>query len=121
MMNSLVMQFGAVCPGGNFLLFPKWYKYLPSSGLDANGLCTPQVNGLNDIWLIAAAVLEILLRIAALAAVGFVIYGSFEYITSQGEPDKTSKARSTILNAAIGLVIAIMSTVIINFVAGSVS
>jgi len=119
-MNLLFEHFGAACPGGNFLFFPPWYKYLPSNGYDPSGMCTPKINGLNDIWLVAAAVLEILLRVATLAAIGFIIFGSFEYITSQGEPDKTSKARSTIVNAAIGLVIAIMATAIINFVAGRV-
>lgn len=101
--------------------FPTWYKYL--SGTEQSGVCTAnvQIQGLNDIWLIVAAVIEILLRIAALAAIGFVIAGGFQYVTSQGEPEKTNHARSTIINALVGLVIAIMAATIVNFIAGSIS
>jgi len=115
----LVNQFGAACPGGGFLGFPTWYKYL--NGVTTNGACAPQVSGLNDIWLIVAAVIEILLRVAALAAVGFIIYGGFQYITSQAEPSKTTEARGTIINALVGLVIAIMATAIVGFIARSIS
>jgi ABC-type Fe3+ transport system permease subunit len=120
-MNTwLFTHFSAACPGGNFLVFPPWYKYLDSNGVDGTGLCTPKIVGINDVWLILAAVIEILLRVAALAAIGFVIWGGFEYITSQGEPDKTNKARQTVINALVGLVIAVMASLIINFIAGSV-
>lgn len=115
-----LFYFAASCGGGNFLLFPPWYKYL--SGVnDANGLCTPQMGSLSDIWLIVAAIIEILLRVAALAAVGYMIYGGFVYLTSQGEPDKTTQARKTITSALVGLVIAISSAAIVDFIAGNIS
>jgi hypothetical protein len=104
----------------SFLLFPRWYEYL--SGIyDANGVCTPQLSGINDIWLVVAAVIEILLRVAAIVAMAMVIYGGILYATSQGSPDQTSKAKSTILNAIVGLVIAIGAAVIVSFIAGSIS
>jgi hypothetical protein len=74
-----------------------------------------------DVWLIVAAIIEILLRAASIVAVVVVIYGGVEYIISRGEPDKTNKARWTILNAAIGLAISILAAVIVNFIAGSVN
>src|SRR4051794_29634540 len=99
------------CPGGSLLGFPKWYKYLkgeitPDPGFGGN-TCTPKITGINDVWLIAAAILEILLRAAVLLAIGFVVYGGIRYITSQGEPDKTKAARSTIISGIVGLVIAV--------------
>lgn len=101
----------------HFLGFPTWYEYV-----HAPGNCSQvQINSLSDIWLIVAAVIEILLRIAALAAIGFIIAGGFQYVTSQAEPDKTNQARSTIINALVGLVIAIMAATIVNFIAGSIS
>src|ERR1700722_14954688 len=115
----ILTHFAAACPGGALLVFPSWYEYLPGT-TDANGLCTPGISGLNDIWLIVAAVIEILLRIAALAAVGFVVFGGFQYITSLSEPDKTKRARETIIYAAVGLAIAILSMAIVNVIAGSV-
>lgn len=126
MFTWIFTQFSAVaCANNGFLFFPTWYKYLPGVivGRTATdpGTCSPQITGLNDVWLIVAALIEILLRIAALAAVGFIIYGGFQYITSRDEPDKTSKARSTVINALVGLAIALLSTVVINFIAGSVN
>lgn len=99
--------------------FPTWYSYLPSTTV--GGLCSPQISSLSDIWLIAAAIIEIMLRISALVAVGFVMYGGLTYMTSQGEPDKTAKARTTIVNALAGLVVAILAAIVIGFIAGSVT
>jgi ABC-type Fe3+ transport system permease subunit len=114
----------ARCTGGSFFGFPTWYKYLncttvkTSDGSTPANLQTPQLSSINDVWLIAAAVLEMLLRLAALAAVAFVIWGGIQYIMSQGEPDKTTKARGTILNAIIGLVIAVISAGVVSYIAG---
>lgn len=104
----------------SFFGFPHWYKYLQGIE-DGNGRCVPSLSSLNDVWKIAAAVIEILLRISALAAVAIIIYAGVSYITSQGEPDKTAKARTTIVNALIGLALSIMAAFIITFVAGSIS
>ena len=68
---------GPHCPGGSFLGFPPWFRYLPGSTTGAT--CSPQLTSLNDVWLIVAAVIEILLRVAALAAVGIIIYAGIEY------------------------------------------
>ena len=123
MFNLLVSQFAATCGGGDFLGFPKWYKYLPGVTTTVNNvkLCSPQLTKLSDIWLIVAAIIEVLVRVAGMAAVVFVIYGAISYITSQGEPDKTAKARDTIVNALIGLAIAITAASIIGYLAGHLS
>lgn len=118
MMWSLFTHFGAACTGGDFLLFPKWYKYL-SCQQTPDGLLTPQITQLSDVWLIVAAIIELMLRIAAIGAVVFVIYGGVQYMTSQGEPDKTSRAKSTILDALVGLVIAVISATAVSFIAGA--
>jgi len=112
MNQLLVSHFFAACKGGSFLGFPTWYKYLPCNG------GVPALTNINDIWLIVAAITEILLRVAGLVAVIMVIYGGIQYITSQGEPDKTTKARSTIINSLTGLTIAILAASLVAFVAG---
>ncbi|NBU34355.1 hypothetical protein EBS40_07065 [bacterium] len=43
------------------------------------------------------------------------------YILSQGSPDKTKQALSTIISAIVGLVITIIAATIVSFVAGSFS
>ena len=102
-----------------FLGFPYWYTYL--QGQQSNGKCIPALTGLTDIWLIVAAVIEILLQIAAIVAVIMVIYGAVGFITSQGNAEETNKARSTIINALIGLLLTVMAATFVNFVARSIN
>jgi hypothetical protein len=114
--------------GGSFLGFPNWYAYLSgiasyAPNTDVNSatpslVCSPSINGLSDIWLIVAAVVEILLRLAALGAIVMVVAGGVQYITSQGEPDKAAKARNTIIAALAGLVIAVIAATAVTFLAG---
>jgi ABC-type Fe3+ transport system permease subunit len=115
-MTHLLSLFAAACDRPNFLSFPTWYAYLPRKVVD--GQCTPIVDNISDVWLIVAAVISILLRIAALLAVFFVIYGGIQLTTSQGNPDATSKARTTIINALVGLLLAITAAALVQFVAG---
>ncbi len=105
--------------GGNFLSFPTWYKYL--EGEDVSGKCTPVVNSPSDAIPVLVAIVEILLRIIGLAAVAFVVYGGFRYITSQGQPDATKSARQTIQNAFIGVVISIIASVGVSFLGRSLT
>lgn len=111
----------APCTGTSALFgLPTWYKYLEC---DADGkTISADINqNPNQLWLIGAAILEIMTRVAALAAVGFVMYGGFRYLTSAGNPDKTAQARKSIINALIGLSIAIISTAAISFLATEIS
>lgn len=107
----------------SFLGLPSWHRYLekeskngrceivgPASQEDPTQLDWPRVVGYVSI-----AVVEILLRIASLIAVAYVVYGGFRYITSQGDPENAKSARQTIINAIIGLVIAIASASIVSF------
>jgi hypothetical protein len=121
MTTALLSLFADSCKGGGFLGFPTWYEYLPGTTDPNNGLCTPQLNDLSNIWLVVAAVIEIMLRVAAIVAVAFIIYGSITYITSQGEPDSTKRAKDTIVNALVGLAIAVLAAAIIQFIAGSIT
>lgn len=114
--SILFSRFAVDCATSGFLKFPYWYKYIAQGSN-----CSPQVTSLNDIWLIGAAILEILLRVASIAAVAYLIYGGISYILSQGEPDKTKQARSTITNALGGLTIAVLATAIVSFIARSIN
>lgn len=124
-MIDFLYRFAASCSGGGFLGFPTWYKYLPGrtedvqdTGRTIGTVCTPQITSLSDVWLIVAAIVEILLRIAGLAAVALIVWGGIQFITSQGEPERAAKARGTVINAVVGLIIAVTATVLVTFVAG---
>ena len=118
LITNQMIRFAACSPGGSFLRFPTWYQYLGNETVA--GKCTPKIDLTHNpgqVALIGLALLEIMLRVAGIVAVGFVIYGGFQFILSQGQPDRATAARNSIINAIIGLVIAISATGIVMFVA----
>jgi hypothetical protein len=125
MTSTIFSHFSAAvatsCPHGGFLGFPTWFEYLPGSIDPTTKICSPQLSSLSDVWLIGAAILEILLRVATIAAVGIIIYGGVMYVTSQGEPEKTGKAKAAITNALAGLVVSVMAGAIVAFIAGRIN
>lgn len=116
----MLKNFGAPCdPGGGFFGLKPWYAYLESE-TDPLGKCTPIINDGRDIGFIVLAIIDDMLRISALVAVAFVIYGGVQYVLSQGEPEKTNSAKNTILNALVGAMIAITATGIVSYIGNSV-
>lgn len=105
------LQFGAPCRGA-VLTFPTWYRGL---NCDAG---KPQLTKLNDVWIIALNIVEMLIGAAIYAAVGYITWGGFKYIKSQGDPGKISEAKSAIINASIGLGIGLSAVAIVRFVQG---
>lgn len=114
---------GGPCDSSSLFGLPTWYKYLEtetvSNDLTGGNTCDVRLQGIGDVWLVVAAVIEILLRVAALIAVGFIIYGGVLYIISQSQPDKTKQALKTVINALIGLVISVAAAALVSFLAGS--
>lgn len=126
---SLILFFPATalaankpCKGDSgFLGLPTWYKYI----IESEDPCVlkGQLDGTNqtqnltqNIPKVLLAVFEIIMRIAGMVAVAMVIYGGTQYIISQGEPDKIKGARTTIINAIVGMVIAMMAVTIVNVI-----
>jgi ABC-type Fe3+ transport system permease subunit len=119
----LYSQFAAACqPKGSFFGFPTWYKYLDgqnvTDGATNTTTCSPIIHGINDVWLIVLAIIDLLLRAAILAAVGFVLAGGVKFMVSQGQPDKIKSALTTLVNALIGLAIAVAAATLVSYVAG---
>lgn len=119
MIHNILTLFACTPKKSSLLGFPTWYEYLKGVS-DSNGVCSPSLNSINDIWLVVLAVIDIALRVAAIAAVGFIIYAGFQYTTSQGDSNKTAQAKDTIINALIGLAIAVSASLIVAFIAGSI-
>lgn len=100
------------------LTLPTWYQGV------VDGNCNVQApvgdKGVqNFIWTIALNIVEMILQIVAYIAVGFIIFGGYKYMISAGSPDGMVKARKTITNAVVGLVISIFSVAIVNIVSGA--
>lgn len=117
----------AGCLRDDVLGVPTWYKYFDAE-TDASGRCTVKLPTQRDqsgeevtdvsktVGRIAVAATEILLRIASFVAVGYIIYGGYRFILSQGDPENAKSARQTVINALIGLVISIAAGAIVSFV-----
>lgn len=118
-LSPLLGHFAA-CTKAPFLgIIQPWYQYLTLKP-DATGNCSianlNALGGHSSFLLIALAIVDDLIRVAALVAVGFVIYGGIQYTTSVGSPEDTTRARTTIINALIGLVLAILAASIVTFI-----
>ena len=106
----------------NLLSFPTWDRGLKHEII--NGTCTLKLDGMSPpdiIFTIALNIIDIALRVVGLLAVGFVIYGGFRYVTSRGLPDEAKKAQDIIFKAVVGLLMAILATVIVSFVVSSIN
>lgn len=97
-----------------------WYHYLQTKGAPdceiGNFNILPSGGHASDVPLILLAVVDDLLRIAGIVAVGFVIYGAFQYVASQGSPDATARAQGTVINALLGLAVSIIAVATVSFI-----
>lgn len=126
---TLIVPFVAIAPTvsaattntchRSFFGIPTWYEYLPLNAdcsvqtKDASGKST--IDG-SAVLLITLAIVEILLFVAGLLAGFFIIYGAFKFILSQGESGKVVSARTTIANAVVGLIIAVVASRVVSFI-----
>lgn len=61
-------------------------------------------------------VINTILYVLGIVAVIMIVIGGFRYVTSNGEQNNVSQGKNTILYAVIGLIVAILSYTIVNFV-----
>lgn len=93
---------------------------------DAFGRIEPPAGGqeLNDpgtgISTLITTGIQIAFFIGGLLLLGYLFYGTFLWITSAGEEDKLQKARGTITQAIIGIILLIVALVIFVVVAGNI-
>lgn len=107
---------GPTCDQG-LLGMPPWYRGLTDA--DCNVLSPDAAGGIATfIWKIVLNVIEIGLFIAGYAALFFILYGGFLFLTGGSNPSQIEKARKSILNAVIGLVISISAIAIVKLIFG---
>lgn len=70
----------------------------------------------SNLSTLISGVINAILGVVGLLAVVMIIIGGINFITSQGDTGKVTKARNTILYGVIGMVIAIFAYAIVNFV-----
>ncbi|HEX5798265.1 MAG TPA: hypothetical protein VFX79_02820 [Candidatus Saccharimonadales bacterium] len=106
--------FAASNCGGDFFGLPAWHKYIKTE--QGVSQCVPQINSLNDFWLIGLAVIELLVRMALYIGIAFVVYAGIKYSESRGNVDKATSAKNTLIDAITGVIIAMVAVAILSFV-----
>ena len=110
----------------SILGIPPWYRGLTKK--DSTGDCTimsPNEVSFDEktalsvyIWKIVLNIIQIGLVLAGWIALFFIMYGGFMFITSGGNASQVEKARKSIFNAVIGLIISLGAIAITNLAFG---
>ncbi len=107
----------------SFLGFPTWYRNI-STPTGAGGQCeikgptelVPEMSVPVYVLQIGLNIVDMLIVAVGYLCAGFILFGGFNFVLSSGDSDKMAKARTTLLNASIGLVLCIASVVIVRFI-----
>lgn len=95
--------------------FPTWYR-----GLDCdNGHVNLDGKNLGEVAMIVGLnVIDVALRIVGIVATAMIIYSGYLFMmaTGEGAPTKVAKARTALVAAIAGLIIAVSAAFIIAFI-----
>ena len=87
-----------------------------SSGINAattDEMKNKQIDGSNGV---IRTVSNILIWVVGIVAVIMIVWSGFKYITTAGDASKVASAKSSLIYAIVGLIIAILAYAIVNFV-----
>lgn len=101
---NIISYFGSVCSSQTGV-------NCSDNGLPRPGGGDVGTNQLQDILRIAFAILGAI-------AVLFIVMAALRFVTAQGNPQEVSKAKSTIIYALVGLLVALLAEAIVAFVLG---
>ncbi|MEI7683328.1 MAG: pilin [Candidatus Saccharibacteria bacterium] len=67
-----------------------------------------------------ATILKLVFGLAGAISVFVITLAGFQYVLSQGDPQKVAKAKDTIIYAVIGLVVCIVGYALVAFIIGRI-
>ena len=105
---------------GRILTLKPWYDGLTKDDCSIKDPGSDADSQANFIWKIVLNIVDDLLQLIGYTTVGYIMYGGFLMMTSNGAPDKAAHGRKTIMSAAIGLVIALASVALVNFMSSKI-
>lgn len=118
----------------HFLGLRAWYDGLLESDTpdEKTGECkviSPEKLGGGDkeagmrkfVWTLVMNVISMIFGIVGYLAIGFVMWGGFQYILAQGDVTKTMRGKKTVTNAIIGLALVMTASIISNVISGIIS
>lgn len=102
-----------------FFSFDTVHAAIPqcSSGSTNNICATSDKSLIGDLM---KNVINLMLYLAGAIAVIMIVVGGIRYVTSDGDPGRTSKAKDTVMYALVGLVVASMAYALVNFIIAKV-
>lgn len=74
-----------------------------------------------EVGKIVQNVINVVIAALGIVAVLFVVIGAAQYVTSQGDPAKTKRARDTIIYALLGVLLAVFAYAIVNFIISAIA
>lgn len=89
----------------------------PACNVASGSVCASRGD---DAKVIAKDVADTLLYVLGVVSVIMIIVGGFRFTTANGDAAVVKSAKNTVFYAVIGLVIALLSFAIVNFVLGKV-
>ena len=116
MMKKIILTLiiGSLLIGGTALAITT-----AQTGLDATAEAA-QVTVAKTVPQLVGYFINIVLGILSLVLLGVTVYGGILYMTAGGNSQTTDKARSWIINGAIGLIIAVLAFALSNFIIAQV-
>lgn len=98
-------------------MFQRFMQFAADTSCTANDFCTnlPQASASSAT---AQHIVQIILGIFAAVTVLIIVIAGLNFVTAGGDPAKVAKARSTIIYALVGLVVAVVADAIVVFVIG---
>ena len=105
---------------GRILTLKPWYDGLTKVDCSIKDIGSDADSQANFIWRVVLNIVDDLLQLIGYTTVGYIMYGGFLMMTSNGAPDKAAHGRKTIMSAAIGLVIALASVALVNFISSNI-
>ena len=105
---------------GRILTLKPWYDGLTKDDCSIKDIGSDADSQANFIWRVVLNIVDDLLQLIVYTTVGYIMYGGFLMMTSNGSPDKAAHGRKTIMSAAIGLVIALASVALVNFISSKI-
>lgn len=96
-------------------------KEAACEGIGLSGASCGRPNSTNPVISLVGATVNVLSVVVGIAAVVMIIVSGFKYITSGGDANKVSSAKSTLIYAVVGIVIVVLSQFIVRFVLGAAS
>jgi hypothetical protein len=115
----------------SFLGFPAWFRGLTVSDFDSSqpdncNIVSPsstdapttatKISLTAFVWRIALNILQIAVVVVIYTSSIFFLWGGWLFIISRGKPEGAAKARLTLTQAVIGLVVAVSAFAIIEFI-----